>query len=159
MLEQIALAYSRAINVELVRRLRQIDFIRFCAVGVIGFTVNYLGLVLFHGTLNLHILPAQVIAVEIALLTTFTLHSRWTYKSYRHAPLWQRLGKYHGSTIVGQVINTVTVVVLVQKFQIYYGLGLATGSVLALFFNFVMTRYIVWAKDGDRKPVGSTKPL
>lgn len=54
-------------------------FVRFNAVGVIGFGVQLVVLaLLLRG--GMHYLPATALAVEAALLHNFGWHERWTWK-------------------------------------------------------------------------------
>jgi len=71
-------------------------FIRFNAVGLLGFVVQLTVLwALTRG--GLHYLAATAIAVETALLHNYLWHERWTWRE-RDATNWtrlQRLGSFH----------------------------------------------------------------
>ncbi len=146
MLKQINKLYTAAIEYWLVKKLRQVDFIRFCAVGGIGFAVNYGFLYLLHDTLSLPILLSQLVGAELALISNFTLHANWTYKTYKEESLWSRILKFHVTMLMGYTINTVTVVELVSKLGMYYGFALVIGSSAALLVNFWTSRYYVWGR-------------
>src|SRR5437667_5070083 len=58
-----------------------IHFIRFNLVGVIGFALQSAALfVLMHSAHPLGYLAATAVAVELAVLSNFVWHQRWTWK-------------------------------------------------------------------------------
>jgi putative flippase GtrA len=71
-------------------------FVRFNAVGLIGFVVQLLVLALLLRA-GLHYLAATAIAVEVAILHNFLWHERWTWRERAasgRARLAQ-LGRFH----------------------------------------------------------------
>jgi putative flippase GtrA len=75
----------------LVRR-----WLKYDAVGLMGFGLQLLLLSVLTGVLNVHYLPATLVAVEAAILHNFLWHERWTWND-RPSPdartRWVRLAK------------------------------------------------------------------
>jgi len=120
------------------------DKVRFIIVGAVGFVANFLGLALFFGLLNLPILVAQVISVELAILVTFAGNNYWAFDGHGHIPLVRKLWRFHASALTGMAINSAVVVGLVRFLGVYYGLALAAGSTVALVWNYVLYKRFVF---------------
>lgn len=130
---------------KLAHKLLKTDFIRFCVVGSVGFTVNLICLTILHGLLKMHITPAQLISAEIALLSNFTLHNIWTFKDHNHHhSFWNRLVRFHMSTWAGVLITVVIVSIGVEKFSLNYLVSLVIASAVALFWNFLWTKFFIF---------------
>jgi putative flippase GtrA len=71
-------------------------FLRFNAVGVIGFVVQLAVLALLLRA-DLHYLAATVVAVEAAVLHNFAWHERWTWRDRPASGTARlgRLGRFH----------------------------------------------------------------
>lgn len=124
-----------------------IDFVRFGMVGTTGFIVNTIFLSLFYKILHIPIFVSQLMAAEIALISNFTLHNIWTYKTSLGDGSWfKRLVLFHGSSWAGVLITTTVLVLSVKVFHINYLLGLIAGSATAMTWNFVWSKYYIFKK-------------
>lgn len=128
-------------------RLLRKDFIRFCIVGALGFVINVILLKIFLEYIHLRIYIAQAIASEIALFSNFLLHHNWTYKkSGTKKNLRQLALQFHASSWVAIIGSALIVSVAVNTFQLPVVLALIISSVVALFWNFFWSKYIIWRK-------------
>lgn len=121
---------------------------RFVAVGAFGFVINFSILSILYKVLGFDILPAQLIGAEIAILSNFYLHNNWTYKDAVKDSSWKRLLEFHVTSWLGSGITTVTLIVLVNQ-GMQYALALVIGAILALIWNFLWTRFVVWKPKDD----------
>ena len=128
------------------------DFVRFCLVGALGFLINLAVLFLLHGLARAPLVIAQVMGAELAILSNFFFHSTWTYQNYVKMPFVTRIVKFHAAYLMGGVINSLTVVLTAHYLGLHYALGLVLGSILALGWNFVWSKYHIWAKEGHHQP-------
>jgi putative flippase GtrA len=72
-----------------------VRFVRFNAVGVLGFTVQLTVLALLVRA-GMHYLPATALAVEAAVLHNFVWHERWTWRDRAGtAARGRRLLRFH----------------------------------------------------------------
>ena len=120
------------------------ELARFGLVGAVGFAVNFTMLFLFHGLLDVNLIPAQMLSVEVALLTTFALHHNWTYREYDTVPMWRRLVGYQISASVGVAITTAVLWVLATGLEVQYLLSLTIGAAFAFVWNYHVNRRFIW---------------
>lgn len=137
------IAYTR----EQIKRLLKIDFIRFCIVGGTGFVINLIILTILHRYFSMPIFFAQLIAAEIALFSNFILHHKWTYKrnNVKKSP-FNLLIQFHATSWPAILGSSVMVTVCERVFNFNELLSLATSSLIALFWNFGWSKYVVWRK-------------
>ena len=119
---------------------------RFAVVGTLGFAADALVLLTLTGVCNVPPLPARIGSFTCAATLTYLLNRRFTFEySGRGAfGLWPR---YMLTTGIGALIN-------ISVYQAWIGfagtsplqlvLGSAIGSVTALFFNYFVSRTLVF---------------
>lgn len=145
------IAYTRSKIINLLK----IDFIRFCIVGGTGFTINFIILVLLNKILGIHIFIAQLIGAEIALFSNFTLHDRWTYKHHKVQKKKHRLlVEFHLTTWPAILGSAIMVTAFEKLFKFNNPTALAVTSLIALFWNFSWSKFVVWRKVTDKEVVG-----
>ena len=128
-----------------IQSLLKIDFVRFCIVGGSGFVINTAILGVLYKRLGWPIFTAQLIAGEIALFSNFILHHNWTYKERRvKKPIRQLLIQFHVTSWVAIIGSAALVSGGVNILHIGYLLALIISSVIALGWNFLWSRFIIW---------------
>jgi putative flippase GtrA len=128
--------------------LRQ--FLFFCIVGTVGFVVDSTALLALTQFMGMHHLLGRVFSFLLAATITWTLNLRFTFRAVRRARSWL---PYVLATSFGAVIN-ITVyqvwVLLVGTTPTQLLIGVALGSISALFFNFLISRRIFAGRPGFR---------
>jgi putative flippase GtrA len=117
-------------------------FARFCAVGVVGFAVDASVTLVLTQTVGWQPLPGRVVAFIIAATVTWTLNRRFTFRSEKGAATW---APYVLLTGVGAGINVGTYMAwlwVAGESALTIFTGVALGSVVALGFNFFVSRAI-----------------
>ena len=128
-----------------IERLLKLEFLRFCIVGGLGFTINFIILILLAKFFDLSIVVAQLIGAEIALGVNFMLHHNWTYKTHKvNKNLKSLIIQFHATTWPAIVGSTVMVSVGVNIFHASKFLALVASSLVSLVWNFVWTKYFIW---------------
>lgn len=126
-------------------KLIKLDFIRFCIVGGAGFLINLLLLVILHNVLGVKVLYAQFIAAEVALFSNFMLHHHWTYSNRKVDKTMKKLIlQFHATTwpaIIGSSLMVAGGVTILKLSEI---VALILSSLVALFWNFAWSKYVVW---------------
>jgi len=117
-------------------------FLRFCLVGVVGFVVDAGLTLLFTQAAQWPPLPSRVAAFLLAATATWLLNRRYTFRSTAGARSWM---PYVAATSFGAVIN-------ISVYWLWLGIagespaailgGVALGSVMALAFNYFVSRAI-----------------
>lgn len=138
--------------------LLQHDFIRFCMVGIVGFTVNYLSLLLLHSFVGLPFLAAQLIGAEFALLSNFYFHNTWTYRGHESTAIKTKLIKFHMSSWSGVVILTATTTFAHAQFNLAELPSLMVGSMVTLGWNYGWTKFVIFRKQDPKDTKAVTEP-
>lgn len=124
---------------------------KFIIVGIVGFLVNVLVLMLLHQIIGFNLLISQLFAAEVAIMINFLFHNRWTYSDAKHSSTRKRLIEFHASSWSGSAIVTVILLILVTFAHFHYLIALAIGGLVAMFWNFFWTRFYVWKAKEDTK--------
>ena len=125
------------------------EFGRFFLVGGTGFCVDAAFLALLHHLLGLDVVPARLISFVIAATVTWYLNRRYTFKlraAQRTRDEWSRYLVVNG---LGAVLNFTIFIWLLSAFPYlapYPLLILAIASAVALIFNFLGSKYLVFHK-------------
>ncbi len=137
-----------------IKQLLKLEFLRFCIVGGLGFTINLVLLVLLTKLFDMPIVWAQLIGAEIALGVNFTLHHNWTYKTHRvDKDLKSLVVQFHATTWPAILGSTAMVSLGVNIFHKSKFLSLVVSSLISLMWNFVWSKYFVWK---DREQIAET---
>ncbi len=129
---------------ELAQRLRDSVFGRFFIVGTIGFLTD--GGILQAEIWRWHVPPllARIPSFSVAVMVTWWLNRDFTFntpeKSFRES-----FPVYLASNGAGLAINFAVYTGCVMTHVVPF-LALAIASVVAMFFNFAMARFVVFRK-------------
>jgi putative flippase GtrA len=135
------IAYTR----EKVAHLLKVDFIRFCIVGGTGFIINFVILAGLHKFFSVPIAVAQFVGAEIALFSNFILHHHWTYKRNKVNKTMPKLMlQFHMTTWPAILGSTLMVSIGVSVLHLSELVALITSSIIALFWNFGWSKYVIW---------------
>jgi putative flippase GtrA len=123
-----------------VLNLRRIT--KFGLVGASGLLVNTVALYLAHEVANLPLLAASILAVELAIISNFTLNNRWTFA----ARSWsiRRLARFNLISLGGLAITTATLMGLVHVFPLHYLFANLVAVSLASTWNYVVNALWTW---------------
>jgi putative flippase GtrA len=121
-----------------------LQFLTFCVVGVAGFVTDALTTLAATQLLGLDPLPGRAIAFLVAASITWYLNRRYTFRSTAGS---RSLAPYLALTGFGALINIGVYRTWVQTAgaaPVQLVTGVALGSVTALAFNFLISRYVVF---------------
>src|SRR6266540_3342488 len=96
------------------------------------------------GHVDLGLLVASVLAVEISILVRFLLNDRWTFRSRRQSAFWQRLCQSNLSSLASPVISIGAVNILTPVVGISYLISNSIGILIGLAWNWVWSTKVVW---------------
>lgn len=119
------------------------SFLRFCLVGAVGFLADAGLTLLFTQTAQLPPLPSRIAAFVLAATVTWLLNRRYTFRSTASARSWL---PYVTATGFGAVINISVYWLWLKTAGESPGAilgGVALGSVVALVFNYFVSRAIL----------------
>jgi putative flippase GtrA len=140
------------VALRLLRRLRETEFLRFCAVGASGYAVN---LVVYAALLaaGMHYLAAAAIAFLVAAVNNYLWNRHWTFRTVG-VPV---LGQGARALVVSALslgANQFFLYVLVAAGAGHLG-GQAVAIVLATPFSFAANKLWAFAESpsvGERQP-------
>ena len=120
------------------------EFLRFCAVGTLGFVADSSITLMMTQALGLGPTVGRIVAFVTAATLTWQLNRRYTFRSSAGRASWV---PYVVLTSVGALIN-------IGAYRVWIGLagtspaqiilGIALGSVAALTFNYFVSRQFVF---------------
>ncbi len=123
------------------------QFLRFSLIGVVGFVVDAVALVLAMRGLGLGLYSGRVVSFLFASTATWQLNSRFTFTVVDHRPLVVRWIRFVSANSVGGAVNygtyaaLVTFVPFVTRHPV---LGVAAGALGGLAFNFSISKFWVF---------------
>lgn len=121
------------------------DYVRFGIVGVLGFIVNLTILTILFKLAGLPLFLSQFIAAEIALFGNFILHHKWTYNSRNvKKSLKNIVLQFHLTSWVAILGSALLVTLIVKSLNVHYFIALSISSAIAMIWNYLWTKMVVW---------------
>jgi putative flippase GtrA len=125
----------------LTRRAKLGRAARFCFVGATGVVINTSVLYLLSRGLRLPLPAASAIAVELAVLSNYTLNNRFTFAAGR--PSFRRLAKFNITSLGGLGVNVMIVWLLTRHGVCLLAANLV-GIAVAVVVNYTFSVAWVW---------------
>jgi dolichol-phosphate mannosyltransferase len=119
--------------------------IKFGIVGASGVVVNVGGLYLFTEFARIPYFVASVIAIELSILSNFTINFLWTWRDRsQEGRLWEKIVRYHiGAGATAVLGNYLILIALTEFFGMHYMIsnliGIAVGTVSNYLINDLWT--------------------
>jgi dolichol-phosphate mannosyltransferase len=121
------------------------EFIKFAIVGGSGVLVNMGLLFILTRFLSVRLEIASPIAIEVSILTNFTLNNLWTFKKRNtHVPFWTRLFRYHLVTGLAGIVNYVVLLLLVNSFGLHDMLSNLIGILIGTAITYSLNSLWTW---------------
>ncbi|WP_443640344.1 GtrA family protein [Candidatus Njordibacter sp. Uisw_039] len=134
----------------MLNAILKFQFIRFAVVGAFGFFVDGLGLVLLIA-MDWSLFPARAVSFACAVSITWYVNRMWTFNKMgvAKARVVKQYGYYLTVQLIGAGINFGTFFLVIYWFP-YTGsqplIALAVGAVVAMGFNYVLAKKVVYTK-------------
>ena len=119
------------------------QFFRFCIVGAIGAIIDIGGLYVLVEFISIYYLLAATMSFTVAVTNSYFLNKYWTFKNKSNNHAKQFIG-FLLVSIAGLLINLVVMYGLIEKMAVWYLLSKATASIVVLFWNFFMNKYVTF---------------
>lgn len=121
------------------------EFIKFAIVGGSGVFVNMGLLFILTRFLSVRLEIASPIAIEVSILTNFTLNNLWTFKKRNtHVPFWTRLFRYHLVTGLAGIVNYLVLLLLVNSFGLHDMLSNLIGILIGTIITYSLNSLWTW---------------
>ena len=126
------------------------QFLRYCVVGGCGFAVEAGVIAVLQYVWHWSALPCRLVSFPAAVLVTWWLNHRYTFRS---SGGWTEVVRYFSTQGAGLIANLVVYAVMVRLFPMldrHALLPLAAGSAVGLAVNFVLARRWAFARPAKR---------
>ena len=126
------------------------EFLKFGVVGGSGVLVNMGCFFLLTRYANMNIEFASPIAIEISILTNFSLNNLWTFRKRNTGiSLFSRVLRYHIVTGLAGVVNYLTLLLLAKVFGTPDLIANLIGILLGMLINFFLNSLWTWRGKTD----------
>ena len=114
--------------------------IKFGIVGASGVVVNVGGLYLFTEYARIPYFVASVIAIELSILSNFTINLLWTWRDRsKEGTLWTKIVRYHiGAGATAFLGNYLILIALTEFFGMHYMISNLIGIAVGTFSNYLI---------------------
>ena len=122
---------------------------KFMTVAWLGMAVNMACLFLFKGVLHIPLIPASLLAIEIAIIHNFMglRHWAWRDRSNGNHSFFRQLLLYNVFTGAVDIVANVSVLwSLSTFFQVHYLLANALGMIAGPFIKFWVNEKVIFKK-------------
>jgi len=121
------------------------EFIKFAFVGGSGVVVNMGLLYMLTRLLGVRLEIASPIAIEVSILTNFTLNNLWTFsKRETRVPFWSRLFRYHLVTGLAGAVNYLILLLLVRSFGLHDMISNLIGILIGTIITYSLNSLWTW---------------
>jgi dolichol-phosphate mannosyltransferase len=123
------------------RSLLSPRIVKFGIVGASGVVVNVGCLYLLTEFARIPYFIASVIAIELSIISNFTINHLWTWRDRSEAgTLWRKIVRYHvGSGVTAFLGNYLILVALTEFFGMHYMISNLIGIAVGTFSNFLIS--------------------
>lgn len=121
------------------------QFLRFGAVGVIGFGIDTATVYALRGRLGLY--GAGMVAYFVAASANWALNRTWTFRGRGSARAHRQWALFLVANLGGLILNRGTYAALIATSSVcvhYPVLAVAAGAVAGMFLNFTVSRQFVF---------------
>lgn len=127
---------------------------KFMAVAWLGMVVNTACLYLFKGVLGIRIIPASILAIEIAILHNFLWLRWWAWRDRQHRPpFFKQLLVYNAATGAVDLAANVSVLwILSTFFGVHYLLANLLGMIAGPFIKFWLNEKLIFREVKHESP-------
>ena len=129
------------------------EFLRFCAVGVVGFVVDAGVLQLLTHLAGWDPYSSRVISFLIAASVTWRLNRRYTFSVDEKARLSGEWLRYVSINAIGGSVNYLVYAACIHDFNVVRShliIGVALGSAAGLLVNYTASKHLVFADVGKK---------
>ena len=119
-------------------------FLRFCAVGMLGFLVDSATTLAMTQIVRLGPVSGRIVAFIVDATVTWHVNRRYAFRS---SASYASLLPYLTFTALGALIKFAVYLMWINWFgarPVQIVLGIACGAIVALSFNFMVLRYVVF---------------
>jgi putative flippase GtrA len=116
---------------------------KFIVVGGSGAILNSAVLYALYRWLDMPLVAASALAVEVAVVSNYLLNDRWTFVA--RTPSLRRFAKFNASSLCGLAVNVLSVWFL-TRMGLHFLVANLAGIAAAFAVNFTLSATWVWGR-------------
>lgn len=121
--------------------------LRYLVAGVTAASTNIGLLYIFTDILRIHYLYSSILSFVIAISVSFTLQKFWTFNDKKIDGAHYQFAGYMMVALLGILINTLSMYLMVELFNVWYILAQVITGVLIAIFNFFMYKFFIFNRN------------
>lgn len=127
---------------------------KFALVGFTGLCIIEVLLFLLTEFVGFYYIISGMMAFEIAVVSNFTIHEKWTFRDRKKKDKWfRRLAKYNTVSIAGMAINTIFLFAFTEFLGIYYLVSNILAAFIVFNWNYFVNIKKTWKYGKKREPL------
>lgn len=158
---RVAIEYARHLAKLYEHRFpTTVEFVRFCAVGLVGMIVDLATVVALKETLALDTRVCAIGGFAVAVTSNYAINRRWTFAGAHRVPMVRSYPVYVGANLAGLGVRVMTVHFAIVHFALDHGFGYLwsnfIGIVLGTLSNFMGAKFLAFRRTREslRPPPG-----
>ncbi len=124
-------------------RLSGYRILKFMTVGTSGIIVNNAVLWALITSFNVAPFLADIFSIEASIISNFLLNNFWTFRGRKSGRLPYKFMKYHGSVVLGAIVNYATFLLLIAA-GVNIIVANTIGILLGFISNYLLSETFVW---------------
>lgn len=116
--------------------------------------------IIFFTHQDVRLLFSTLLAAQLAIICSFTLHTNWTFRNRQLVwkPLWLRFGQFNAKALVSTGgIMTVTVNALVLTLELHYALAVPFGVLAGFAWNWLWDSQFIFRQGAAERDAASVR--
>ena len=145
-------SFTEAVRTRLRALLSTARFGQFAGVGLVGATVDMIGLALLVDVLGVWYLGAKAISWELSIVVIFVINEHWTFASYgamTPRALGRRFLRSNAVRFAGFLVTLAVYGFLVDRFDVWYLAANVVGLAIGFFVNYTCESLYTWKVHHD----------
>ncbi|ADB59770.1 GtrA family protein [Haloterrigena turkmenica DSM 5511] len=145
-------SFAEAVRTRFRALLSTARFSQFAGVGIVGATVDIVGLALLVDVFDLWYLGAKTISWELSIVVIFAINEHWTFATYGDMTpraLARRFLRSNAVRFAGFLVTLTVYGVLVDRFGVWYLTANVVGIAVGFFVNYTCESLYTWKVHHD----------
>jgi putative flippase GtrA len=147
---------ARRVHVGLRRPSNWVQLVKFGAVGISGYVVNLAVFAVLVKAVDVHYIPAAILAFCVAVTNNFIWNRQWTFRATGGHPGFQA-ARFLAVSLGALGINLVALEILVSVADLSELTSQALAVAIAMPFNFLGNKFWTFPHH-QRVPLGAREP-
>ncbi|QSX01183.1 GtrA family protein [Haloterrigena alkaliphila] len=140
-------SFTEAVRTRVRALLSTARFSQFAGVGIVGGTVDIVGLAILVDVFGIWYLVAKAVSWELSIVVIFAINEHWTFANYgamTPRALARRFLRSNAVRFAGFLVTLTVLGVLVIRYDVWYLVANVIGIVVGFFVNYTCESLYTW---------------